>query len=54
MFLFDHTQVADGLVQESLDRFVYSVGGGAANRTFFFAGVLGRHCDVNESASTHQ
>ena len=53
MFLFDHTQVADGLVQESLDRFVYGVEGGAANRTFF-AGVFCRHCDVNESASTHQ
>ena len=27
MFLFDHTQVADGLVKESLDRFVHGVRG---------------------------
>ena len=35
MFLFDHTQVADGLVQESLDRFLYSVGGGPQIAHFF-------------------
>ena len=35
MFLLDHTRVVDGLVQESLDRFVYIVGGWPQIEHFF-------------------